>query len=73
MKKGTYDIEKQHKKGKLHAIERIELLVDKNSFFEIGSEITHTATQFGMDKKPAPYDGVITGFGTIGVRKVAIY
>jgi methylmalonyl-CoA decarboxylase subunit alpha len=73
MKKGTYDIEKQHKKGKLHAIERIELLVDKNSFFEIGSEITHTATQFGMDKKPAPYDGVITGFGTIGGRKVAIY
>lgn len=73
MAKSTYDIDKQHKKGKLHAIERIELLVDKNSFFEIGSEITHKCTQFGMDKKPAPYDGVITGFGTIAGRKVAIY
>jgi methylmalonyl-CoA decarboxylase subunit alpha len=73
MKKGTYDIDKQHQKGKLHAIERIELLVDKNSFLETGSEITHSATQFGLDKKPAPYDGVITGFGTIGGRKVAIY
>ena len=73
MKKGTYDIDKQHQKGKLHAIERIDLLVDKNSFLEIGSEITHSGTKFGMDKKPAPYDGVITGFGAIGGRKVAIY
>ncbi len=74
MKKSTtYDIEKQHQKGKLHAIERIEHLVDKNSFFEIGSEITHHCTQFGMDSKPAPYDGVITGFGTVFGRKVALY
>ncbi len=73
MKTRQYDIEKQHAKGKLHAIERIELLVDKNSFNEVGSEITHSCTQFGMDKKPAPYDGVITGFGTINGRTVAIY
>ena len=73
MAKGTYDIDKQHRKGKLHAIERIAHLVDKNSFFEIGSKITHHCTQFAMDLKPAPYDGVITGFGTIHGRKVAVY
>ena len=73
MNKKQYDIEKQHSKGKLHAIERIELLVDKNSFNEIGSEITHDCKQFGMDKKKAPYDGVITGFGRISGRDVAIY
>ena len=73
MKKNTYEIEKQHQKGKLHAVERIELLVDRNSFFEIGTEITHHCTQFGMASKPAPYDGVITGFGTIFGRKVALY
>jgi methylmalonyl-CoA decarboxylase subunit alpha len=73
MKKGPYDIKKQHQKGKLHAIERIELLVDKNSFLEIGTEITHHCTQFGMDSKSAPYDGVITGFGAVNGRKVALY
>lgn len=73
MKKDGYDIEKQHSKGKLHAIERIELLVDKNSFYEIGSSITHNCKQFGMDKKAAPYDGVITGFGTIHGKTVGIY
>lgn len=73
MKKNQYDIERQHTKGKLHAIERIELLLDRNSFFEIGSEITHDCKQFGMDSKPAPYDGVITGFGTINGRNAAVY
>ena len=73
MKKKQYDIEKQHAKGKLHAIERIEHLVDKGSFNEIGSEITHDCKQFGMDKKPAPYDGVITGFGLISGKTVAVY
>ncbi len=73
MKKDRYDLEKQHKKGKLHAIERIEILVDKNSFYEVGTEITHDCRQFGMDKKPAPYDGVITGFGKINGKTVAIY
>ena len=73
MKKAKYDIEKQHDKGKLHAIERIELLVDRNSFNEIGSSITHDCTSFGMDRKVTPYDGVITGLGMINGRQVAIY
>jgi len=68
-----YNYEKQHKKGKYHAIERIYKLVDENSFFEIGSQITHDSKDFGMDKLSIPYDGVITGFGTICGRKVGIY
>ncbi len=68
-----YNLEKQHAKGKLHAIERINLLCDKDSFMEIYSGARHQCTNFGMDKKELPYDGVITGFGTINGRKVAIY
>ncbi|MBJ2357876.1 carboxyl transferase domain-containing protein, partial [Sphaerochaeta sp. S2] len=55
-----YDVEKQHSKGKLHAIERLDLLLDKDSFQEIGSQVQHSYTLFGMDKKDLPYDGVIT-------------
>ena len=68
-----YNLEKQHAKGKLHAIERINALVDKNSFMEIYAQARHQCTNFGMDKKEIPYDGVITGFGTINGKKVAIY
>jgi len=68
-----YNLEKQHAKGKLHAIERINALVDKDSFMEIYAAARHQCTNFGMDKKDIPYDGVITGFGTINGRKVAIY
>ncbi len=68
-----YQIEKQHAKGKLHAIERINALCDKDSFFEIYSAARHNCTSFGMDSKEIPYDGVITGFGKINGKKVAIY
>ncbi len=69
----NYDLEKQHKHGKYHAIERIERLLDGDSFWEIGSHIEHDCHEFGMDEKHIPYDGVITGFGTIMNRQVAIY
>ncbi len=68
-----YNLEKQHAKGKLHAIERINAIVDKDSFMEIYSAASHQCTNFGMDKKVIPYDGVITGFGTVNGRKIAIY
>ncbi len=68
-----YDVEKQHAKGKFHAIERINHLCDKDSFVEIYSGVRHNCTSFGMEKKDIPYDGVITGFGKINGRKVAIY
>ena len=68
-----YCLEKQHAKGKLHAIERINKLCDKGSFVEIYSGVKHNCTSFGMEKKDIPYDGVITGFGEINGKKVAVY
>ena len=68
-----YKYQVQHEKGKYHAVERIGKLLDPDSFFEIGSGIEHDCHEFGMDKKHSPYDGVITGFGTIASRQVAIY
>lgn len=68
-----YNLEKQHAKGKLHAIERINLLCDKDSFMEIYADAQHQCTSFGMDKKTIPYDGVITGFGKVNGKKVAVY
>ena len=68
-----YNVEKQHEKGKLHAIERIRALCDENSFMEIYSGVRHNCTSFGMEKKDLPYDGVITGFGKINGRTVAVY
>ncbi|MDC7249475.1 MAG: acyl-CoA carboxylase subunit beta [Sphaerochaetaceae bacterium] len=69
----NYNLKKQHKLGKYHAVERILKLVDKDSFFEIGSKITHNSSDFGMKNRIIPYDGVITGFGNINGKKVGIY
>mgnify|MGYP002852399019 CR=1 FL=1 len=68
-----YNFEKQHKLGKLHALERICQLLDKDSFREIGSGITNLEDAFQIKKGQFPYDGVITGYGTIGGQKVFIY
>ena len=55
----SYNLDKQHEKGKYHAIERINELCDKDSFVEIYSGVRHNCTSFGMEKKYIPYDGVI--------------
>lgn len=68
-----YQLEKQHAKGKLHAIERIRNLLDSNSFREIQSGITNLEETFGLKPGQFPYDGVITGYGSINGRKVYIY
>jgi propionyl-CoA carboxylase beta chain len=70
---GLQRIEAQHGRGKLTARERIELLTDEGSFEEFGMFVEHRATEFGMDKRRAPGDGVITGFGTINGRGVFVY
>ncbi|MFX1364769.1 MAG: acyl-CoA carboxylase subunit beta [Promethearchaeota archaeon] len=70
---GQERIDAQHKEGKLTARERIELLVDNNSFVEIDSFIKHHNDKFGMEKKKILGDGVITGHATIDGRKVFIY
>jgi len=70
---GPEKIEKQHRAGKLTARERIELLVDPESFVEIDKLIKHRNTMFGLDKVELPCDGVVTGIGEIDGRKVAIF
>lgn len=62
--------EKVHAKGKLTARERIDLLFDKGSFVEYGLFVECRCKDFGMDKAYTPYDGVVTGFGTINGRVV---
>lgn len=68
-----YDLEKQHKKGKLHAIERIQLILDENTFVETETKVSNIRNGFGMDAGILPYDGVITGYGMINGKKVYIY
>ena len=67
---GKQRIEKQHKSGKLAARERVDKLVDRESFQEIGLFAKHRATYFGMADKDLPADGVITGCATIDGRLV---
>jgi propionyl-CoA carboxylase beta chain len=70
---GTDRIESQHKKGKLTARERIELLVDEGSFEEVDIFVKHRATDFGLDKQHYPGDGVVTGTARIDGRPVALF
>ena len=65
---GEARIAKQHASGKLTARERMEALFDDGSFTEINDMITSRATDFGMDKKKRPGDGVVTGYGLIHGR-----
>ncbi len=69
---GKEAIEKQHAKGKLTARERIELLVDKDAFLEIDMLVRHRATEFGMEKRFAYGDGVVTGLAKVGGRRVVV-
>lgn len=70
---GQKRIDKQHEKGKCTARERVELLLDDGSFEEFDLLKEHRCTQFGLDKKQYPSDGVITGYGTIDNRRVFIF
>jgi propionyl-CoA carboxylase beta chain len=70
---GKDKIEAQHQKGKLTARERIELLVDENSFEEIDMFVKHRSKEFGLDKQQYPGDGVVTGFAKIDGRPAALY
>ena len=70
---GQDRIDTQHKKGKLTARERIDLLLDKGSFEEWDMFVEHRSTDFGMEKNKIPGDGVITGHGTINGRLVFVF
>ncbi|MDQ7079266.1 MAG: acyl-CoA carboxylase subunit beta [Paracoccaceae bacterium] len=70
---GQRRIDTQHKKGKLTARERIEVLLDEGSFEEFDMFKAHRCVDFGMDKVKIPGDGVITGWGTINGRLVYVF
>jgi propionyl-CoA carboxylase beta chain len=70
---GKKRIEQQHKKGKLTARERIQLLMDEGTFEETGMLVTHRSVDFGLDKEKYAGDGVITGYGKINGRLVYIF
>src|SRR3981081_2096457 len=64
---------RQHAKGKLTARERINRLVDRNSFEEIDIFATHRATGFGLENRRVPGDGVVTGMAKIDGRDVMLF
>jgi acetyl-CoA carboxylase carboxyltransferase component len=70
---GEKRIETQHKKGKLTARERIELLLDERSFEEFDMFVTHRSHDFGLENESYLGDGVVTGYGTIDGRLVYVY
>ncbi|HRG98031.1 MAG TPA: acyl-CoA carboxylase subunit beta [Polyangiaceae bacterium] len=70
---GETRIAQQHKRGKLTARERIDLLLDPGSFIEIGRFVTHRCTDFGMEEQKVLGDGVVTGHGLVDGRKVFVF
>jgi acetyl-CoA carboxylase carboxyltransferase component len=70
---GPARIEAQHKRGKLTARERIDLLLDKGSFRELGIFVAHRTTGFGMEEQKFLSDSVVTGWGTIDGRRVCVF
>ena len=70
---GEARIEVQHKKGRLTARERLDLLLDKGSFRELDPFIVHRTTDFGLDKKKFMSDSVVTGWGTIDGRLIYVF
>ncbi|NND30955.1 MAG: acyl-CoA carboxylase subunit beta [Saprospiraceae bacterium] len=70
---GEQRIASQHKKGKLTARERIELLLDEGTFEELGMLVTHRATDFDMADQQYLGDGVVTGYGLINDRLTYVF
>ena len=70
---GPERIERQHAQGKLTALERVLLLLDPGSFFELDPFVLHRCRDFGMEKTRVPGDGVICGAGAIDGRPVYVF
>jgi len=70
---GQGRIDRQHAKGKLTARERVELFIDPGSFEEWDMFVEHRCTDFGMERKKIPGDGVVTGYGTVSGRLVFVF
>jgi propionyl-CoA carboxylase beta subunit len=70
---GQKRIETQHKKGKLTARERLDLLLDPGTFNELDMFVTHRSSDFGLDEQKFLGDGVVTGYGQIEGRLVYVF
>jgi len=70
---GPDRIKKHHEQGKLTARERVEILLDPGTFVELDRFKTHRCTDFEMDKKKTPGDGVVTGYGNVDGRQVFVF
>jgi propionyl-CoA carboxylase beta chain len=70
---GPERLAQQHKKGKLSARERLDLLLDPGSFIELDRFVTHRCTDFGLDQQKFLGDGVVTGYGRVHDRLVYVF
>ncbi|MCW8141101.1 MAG: methylmalonyl-CoA carboxyltransferase, partial [Planctomycetota bacterium] len=70
---GPERVAAQHKRGKLTARERVELLLDPGTFEELDAFVKHRCIDFGMDDKKVLGDGVITGHGLVNGRRVFVF
>ncbi|MFN8558736.1 MAG: acyl-CoA carboxylase subunit beta [Dehalococcoidia bacterium] len=70
---GQAGIESQHRRGKLTARERLDILLDPDSFDEIDTLVVHRTSDYGLDKNRPLGDSVVTGSGTIDGRRVFVY
>src|SRR5713101_6376286 len=70
---GEDRLKRQREAGRMTARERVEFLLDRGSFVELDKFKTHRCTDFDMEKRRIPGDGVITGFGMIDGRQVCIF
>ena len=70
---GSKRIEQQHARGRLTARERLDALLDEGSFQELGALATHDVSDFGLAEQRYPGDGVVTGFGKVHGRRVAVF
>jgi propionyl-CoA carboxylase beta chain len=70
---GPERIARQHAEGKLTARERVELLLDPGSFFELDRLVEHRSRDFEMDRTHIPGDGIVSGAGTVDGRPVYVF
>ena len=67
---GQARIDAQHKKGRMTARERLDMLLDKGSFREVDAFVVHRTHDFGLDEQKFTGDSVVTGWGTIEGRQI---
>ena len=70
---GSERVRAQREKGKLSARERLELLLDRDSFVELDRFVTHRSSEFGLQERRILGDGVVTGYGAVGGRPVYVF